>query len=167
MWLGIMLVQESDNSSFFEIHDFISPGGLARFSVLVKISHLSSRPSIRLESCWLPPNVCTTIAFLGVACHVGLVIVSVHRHQSWVYLLVASLTWKLIWHLLASGKLIFREAVFRPNPAQIGGPVFIMGPQIQLSQTDHNYTDPLHIGSKSCCSGIPWASCHQIATSVL
>lgn len=43
----------------------------------------------------------------------GMLVIVVHRYPSWVGLLVASLTWKLAWSLLVSGKIVLREEAFQ------------------------------------------------------
>jgi hypothetical protein len=44
-----------------------------------------------------------------------MVIIVVHRHHTRVGLLVASLLWKLSWHLLVARKLILIEEAFRKS----------------------------------------------------
>lgn len=81
------------------------------------------------------------------------------------YWLLSSLGSLHGWHLLISRKLVFGEAAFRSNLAQIGGTVFwffIMGSQVRLLQSDHSYTDPVHTKSKSCCSWLPGASSQSL-----
>ena len=58
------------------------------------------------------PKVCEPLLH-SQGYHAGWIIVVLHKHNSWVGLLVVSLLWMLVWCLLVLWKLIIKDEAFR------------------------------------------------------